>query len=56
MKMSFEAPDEWADLLDKQAAKDGHTNRAAVVRKIVNLFFADELRFSSVSSEKEPGK
>ena len=45
MKMSFDAPDEWGPLLDEQAKKDGHSNRAAVIRKIVNLFFAEKSHF-----------
>ena len=53
MKISFEAPDEWGKLLDSEAEKDGHSNRAAVIRKIVNLFFDKNLRFSSVRETKE---
>ena len=52
MKISFEAPDEWEALLDEEAQKDGHSNRAAVIRKIVNLFFADKLQFSSDSAKE----
>lgn len=47
MKISFEAPDEWEKLLDEEARKDGHSNRAAVIRKIVNLFFTGKLQFTS---------
>lgn len=49
MKISFEAPDEWEKMLDDEAKKDGHSNRAAVIRKIVNLFFAQESHFVAVS-------
>jgi len=52
MKISFEAPDEWGKLLDEEAKKDGHNNRAAVIRKIVNLFFGKKLLFSSVEKER----
>jgi len=52
MKISFEAPDEWEGLLDEEAKKDGHSNRAAVIRKIVNIFFADKLQFSSDSTKE----
>ena len=52
MKISFEAPDEWGKLLDEEAKKDGHSNRAAVIRKIVNLFFGQKLLFSSVDKER----
>ena len=48
MKMSIEVPDAWGDKLDELAKQDGHSNRAAVIRKIVNSFFAQKLRFSSV--------
>ena len=51
MKLSMDAPDEWEELLDKEAKKDGHSNRAAVIRKIVNLFFANKSHF--VAQEKE---
>mgnify|MGYP004542584145 CR=1 FL=1 len=47
MRVSFEAPDEWAVLLDEQAQKDGHSNRAAVIRKVMNLFFDGKLAFCS---------
>lgn len=53
MRISFEAPDEWAVLLDEQAQKDGHSNRAAVIRKVMNLFFAGKLAFCS---QKKMGK
>lgn len=42
MKMSIEVPDEWGDKLDELAKQDGHSNRAAVIRKIVNSFFAEK--------------
>lgn len=47
MRISFEAPNEWGVLLDEQAKKDGHSNRAAVIRKVMNLFFAGKLAFYS---------
>ena len=49
MKICFEAPDEWENKLDELARQDGHSNRAAVIRKIVNLFFAEKLSFSIIS-------
>lgn len=51
MKMSVEMPDEWGEKLDKLAKQDGHSNRAAVVRKIINLFFVNGLTFSYSSSK-----
>jgi len=53
MKINFDAPDDWAALLDEEAAKDGHSNRAAVIRKIVNLFFADRKNFLELSERRE---
>lgn len=53
MKISIEAPDEWEKLLDDEAKKDGHSNRAAVIRKIVNLFFADKSHFVALCDENE---
>lgn len=52
MRVSFEAPDEWAVLLDEQAQKDGHSNRAAVIRKVMNLFFDGKLAFCSQNKGK----
>ena len=52
MKISFDIPDEWGPLLDKLAAKDGHSNRAAVIRKIMNLFFAENLAQTCHCDEK----
>ena len=51
MKICFDAPDEWENKLDELAKQDGHSNRAAVIRKIVNLFFAGKHTFSNIFSE-----
>ena len=48
MKISLNVPDEWGPLLDMEAKKDGHSNRAAIIRKIVNLFFAQLENFSEL--------
>ena len=56
MKISFDIPEEWLPLLDKLAAEDGHSNRAAVIRKIMNLFFAEKQNFSEHSRDQEPVK
>lgn len=56
MKMSIEIPDEWGNKLDELAKQDGHSNRTAVVRKIVNLFFAEKLAFSCHKNNKTPQK
>ena len=53
MKINFEVPDEWASKLDELARQDGHSNRSAVIRKIVNLFFACNLQFSSVFDKEQ---
>ncbi len=52
MKITVEIPDEMGEKIDLEARKDGHTNRNAVIRKVLNSFFADELRFSSVSTKE----
>jgi len=47
------------EIIDLEAKKDGHTNRNAVIRKVLNSFFADEIRFSSVQTkdaEKQTAK
>ena len=51
MKMNIEIPDEWETRLEELAKQDGHSNRSAVIRKIVNLFFANKSHF--VAQEKE---
>ena len=53
MKISFDAPDEWGPMLDEQAKKDGHSNRAAVIRKIVNLFFGDKSHFVTFLEQED---
>ena len=53
MKLNIEIPDEWETRLDDLAKQDGHSNRSAVIRKIVNLFFEKNLQFSSVSDENK---
>jgi metal-responsive CopG/Arc/MetJ family transcriptional regulator len=47
-KINIEIPDEWETRLDELAEQDGHSNRSAVIRKIISLFFAKKLQFSSV--------
>ena len=49
MKITFTAPDEWQERLDELAKCDGHSNRGAIVRKILKIFFDQNLQFSSVS-------
>ena len=53
MKISVEFPDEMETRLDDLAKQDGHSNRSAVIRKIVNLFFEKNLQFSSVLDENK---
>lgn len=52
MKITVELPDEMKEKIDQEARKDGHTNRNAVIRKALNYFFADDLRFSSVQTKE----
>ena len=57
MKLNIEIPDEWETRLDDLAKQDGHSNRSAVIRKIVNLFFEKKLTFSIILDEnKKDGK
>lgn len=39
-RIGMELPGVMIDLIDKQAEKDGHNNRSAVIRKALNAFFA----------------
>ena len=43
MKITLELSDEMGELIDLEAMKDGHTNRNAVIRKALNLFFENEV-------------
>ena len=53
MKISVEFPDEMETRLDDLAKQDGHSNRSAVIRKIVNLFFEKKLTFSIILDENK---
>ena len=53
MKMNIEIPDEWETRLDDLAKQDGHSNRSAVIRKIVNLFFVEKKNFLELSTNKD---
>ena len=39
-RIGIELPGELIELIDRQAEKDGHGNRCAVIRKSLNAFFA----------------
>jgi len=39
-RISMELPGDLIELVERQAAKDGHENRCAVIRKALNAFFA----------------
>ena len=53
MKINFDAPEEWGPKLDELAQKDGHSNRAAVIRKIITLFFEEKQNFSEHSEKSQ---
>lgn len=46
MKITVEIDEAMGEKIDLEARKDGHSNRNAVIRKVLNLFFDDA--FSSV--------
>ena len=46
MKITVDVDEQLGKKIDLEAKKDGHTNRNAVIRKVLNLFFAD--KFSCV--------
>ena len=59
MKITVELPDEMGERIDLEARKDGHTNRNAVIRKVLNSFFAVEIQHSSTTTkenERQPAK
>ena len=56
MKITVEIPDEWGEQLDYAASLDGHTNRAAVIRKALKVFFAEKSHFVSFCKNQVPEK
>lgn len=50
MKITVEISDEMGERIDLEAKKDGHSNRNAVIRKVLNLFFCGKLQFTSVET------
>ena len=53
MKITVEIPDEWGQQLDFAASLDGHTNRAAVIRKALKVFFAEKSHFVSLPKNEK---
>lgn len=45
MKITLALSDEIGEKIDLEAKKDGHTNRNAVIRKVLNLFFENEVNY-----------
>ncbi len=60
MRLNIEFPDELGEKLLLCAKMDGHKNRAAVVRKILQIFFDKKLAFScfyktkNIADQKTP--
>ena len=52
MRINIELPDAWGPVIDQEAAKDGHSNRSAVVRKCVSVFFARDAAYTRIRSKK----
>lgn len=52
-RIGIDLPGVMIDLIDKQAEKDGHNNRCAVIRKALNAFFAGS-KGSEIELEKIP--
>ena len=42
MKITVEISEEVGRKIDLEAKKDGHSNRNAVIRKVLNLFFDEK--------------
>lgn len=46
MKITVDVSDELALKIDREAQNDGHSNRNAVVRKVLQLFFDHKPNFT----------
>lgn len=56
MKITVEISEEVGRKIDLEAKKDGHSNRNAVIRKVLNLFFDEKPNFAkpqTIKQEKE---
>lgn len=52
MKITVEIDEAMGEKIDLEARKDGHSNRNAVIRKALNLFFDNEVNYGqSVNKE-----
>ena len=52
MKITVELSDEMGEKIDLEAKKDGHSNRNAVIRKVLNLFFENEVNYRQPENTK----
>lgn len=46
MKITVNVQDDLVFKIDREAQKDGHSNRNAVIRKVLQLFFDQSVNFS----------
>ncbi len=62
MKITVEIDDAIGERIDLEARKDGHSNRNAVIRKMLNIFFENEVNYrqptntDAFGQEKKQGK
>ena len=60
MKITVDVSDEFILKIDREAQKDGHSNRNAVIRKVLQLFFGGTVNFGQTAVKekkiKEAGK
>ena len=52
MKITVELPDEMGERIDLEARKDGHTNRNAVIRKVLNSFLLSKFNILQLQRKK----
>lgn len=50
MKVTVDLPDSMIKNIDIQAQKDGHSNRGAVIRKAVTLFFNEIVNYNQLKA------
>lgn len=53
MKITVEISEEVGRKIDLEAKKDGHSNRNAVIRKVLNLFFDEKPNFTKPQTVKQ---
>ena len=52
MKITVDVSDDLVFKIDREAQNDGHSNRNAVIRKVLQLFFGQTVNFSQMEVKR----